>query len=370
MKRTAEQVLPLALNAFDWGGTLVGAVRYGFGHINDTFCVYVQNDLGDCIRYILQRINTDTFQNPVALMENICGVTKYLQQIIAANGGDVTRETMRVLPTKDGASFFAESSDNTWRVYPFVEDTVCLQKVEQPQQFYESAWAFGNFQKLLTDYPAATLHETIENFHNTTRRYENFERALSADSCNRAKEVSKEIEFVKARKQECDYLVNLLSQEKLPLRVTHNDTKLNNILLDKATGKGVCVIDLDTVMPGLAAYDYGDSIRFGANDCAEDETDLNKVNFSLPLFETFTQGYLEAAGDALTPLEKETLPWGAKLATLECGIRFLTDYLEGDHYFKTHRPGHNLDRCRTQFKLVQDMERDFEQMGTIVQKYC
>ncbi|BFJ84079.1 aminoglycoside phosphotransferase family protein [Ruthenibacterium sp. CLA-JM-H11] len=369
MEKTAEQVLQEALTAWDWNALVVGAVRYGAGHINDTFCVYTQTDNGDCVRYILQRINTNTFRDPDALMENISGVTGYLRKIIEKNGGDPMRETMNVIPTREGKSYYADSDGGAWRVYTFVEDTVCLQKVETPEQFYESAYAFGNFQRLLADYPADTLHETIANFHNTVWRYENFEKALAADACGRAKEVQAEIDFVKAHKDDCAVMVNLLKEGRLPLRVTHNDTKLNNILMDKASGKGICVIDLDTVMPGLAANDYGDSIRFGANDCAEDERDLTKVNFSLPLFETYTEGFLAAAGDALTDLEKDTLVWGAKLMTLECGIRFLTDYLEGDHYFKVHREGHNLDRCRTQFKLVSDMESHWDEMKAIVKKH-
>ncbi|WP_367925025.1 phosphotransferase enzyme family protein [uncultured Ruthenibacterium sp.] len=369
MEKTAEQVLQEALSAWDWNAEVVGAIRYGAGHINDTFCVYTQTANGDCVRYILQRINTNTFRNPDALMENISGVTEYLRRIIEKNGGDPMRETMNVIPTREGKPYYSDTDGGAWRVYTFVEGTICLQKVETPEQFYESAYAFGNFQRLLSAYPADTLHETISNFHNTVWRYENFEKALSADVCGRAKDVSDEIDFVKAHKQDCSVMVDLLKQGKLPLRVTHNDTKLNNILMDKISGKGICVIDLDTVMPGLAANDYGDSIRFGANDCAEDEKDLSKVNFSLSLFETYTKGFLEAAGQSLTTLEKETLVWGAKLMTLECGIRFLTDYLEGDHYFKVHREGHNLDRCRTQFKLVRDMEANWDAMKSIVQKY-
>lgn len=369
MKRTAEQMLGEALAAWDWNGQVAGALRYGAGHINDTFCVYVQDEAGDCVRYILQRINTNTFKDPKGLMENICGVTGYLRRMIEEQGGDAMRETMNVVPTRDGQPYYADTDGGAWRVYTFVEGTVCLQKAETPEDFYESAVAFGNFQRQLAGYDASTLHETIARFHDTVSRYENFEKALAADVCGRAAGVQAEIEFVKARKADCGYMVGLLARGELPLRVTHNDTKLNNILMDKATRKGICVIDLDTVMPGLAANDYGDSIRFGANDCAEDEPDLARVNFSLPLFESYTKGFLQAAGGALTPLEKETLPWGAKLMTLECGIRFLTDYLEGDHYFRTHREGQNLDRCRTQFKLVRDMEEQWGEMAAIVKKY-
>ena len=365
----AEETLAEALNGFDFGGEIVGAVRYGKGHINDTFCVYTQNEAGDCVRFILQRINTNTFTDPDGLMENIVGVTDYLRSIIEQNGGNSARETMTVKRTKEGKYYYRDTQGGCWRVYPFVEGTVCLQKVEKPEQFYESAKAFGRFQQLLAGYDASTLHETIAKFHDTRNRFANFKKALEADVCNRASSVSDEINFVLQHEADCSVLMNLLEEGKLPLRVTHNDTKLNNILMDKATGTGICVIDLDTVMPGLAFNDYGDSIRFGAHHCAEDETDLSKVNFDLELFEIYTKGFMEAAGDALTSLEKEYLPWGAKLMTLECGIRFLTDYLEGDHYFKTHREGHNLDRCRTQFKLVQDMEANWDAMNAIVKKY-
>lgn len=370
MNKTAEEVLQEALAAYDFGGTVAGALRYGEGHINDTFAVYTQKPNGDAERFIMQRINTNTFKNPAGLMENICGVTQHLRNIIAKNGGDTERETMNVLPTKEGKPYYPDSDNGAWRVYIFVEGTVCLQKVENAEDFYTVAETFGNFQNLLADYPAATLHETIVAFHDTPSRFANFEKALAADKMGRAKDVAAEIAFVQARKADCSVLKDLLTAGKLPLRVTHNDTKLNNVLIDKATGKGICVIDLDTVMPGLSLHDFGDSIRFGANDCAEDEPDLSKVNFSLPLYETFTKGFLSAAGKALTETEKEYLPWGAKLMTLECGMRFLTDYLEGDTYFKTHRPGQNLDRCRTQFKLVQDMENVWAEMHSIVKKYC
>ena len=369
MRQPAEHTLPEALAAFDFGGQVAGALRYGQGHINDTFCVYVQTPQGDARRFILQRINTGTFRDPQGLMENIVGVTDYLRDVIAQNGGDPAREAMTVLRTRTGGTFFAGSEGGAWRAYPFIEGTVCLQSVQAPAQFYESARAFGRFQQLLAGYPAATLHETIEKFHDTRQRFANFETALAADACGRAKEVQAEVEFAMARKADCAYLMDLLEQGKLPLRVTHNDTKLNNVLLDKATGKGICVIDLDTVMPGLALNDFGDSIRFGANHSAEDEPDLSKVNFDISLYEIYAKGFLETAGSALTPLEKQCLPWGAKLMTLECGIRFLTDYLEGDHYFKTHRPGQNLDRCRTQFKLVADMEAQWDAMQAVAEKY-
>ena len=295
-------------------------------------------------------------------MENVTGVTAYLRRQIIERGGDPDRETLNVIPTLDGKPYYTDTEGGAWRAYIFVEGTVCLQKVENERDFYTAAETFGNFQNQLAGYPAATLHETIARFHDTPNRYANFEKALAADVMGRAKDVGPEIAFIRAREADCRVLVDQLAAGVLPLRVTHNDTKLNNVLIDQETGKGICVIDLDTVMPGLSAYDFGDSIRFGANDCAEDEPDQSKVHFSLHLYKVFAEGYLAAAGSAMTEAERRSLPWGAKLMTLECGIRFLTDYLEGDHYFKISRPDQNLDRARTQFTLVQGMEREFDAM--------
>ena len=359
MKPVTQELLRQAAAAFDFGLPTGEAERYGAGHINDTFAVWAADHSR---RWILQRINTDTFTDPAGLMENVTGVTSYLRREILARGGDPDRETLNVVPTREGKPYYTDCEGGAWRAYLFVEGTVCLQKVENERDFYTAAETFGNFQNQLAGYPAATLHETIARFHDTPNRYANFERALAADVMGRAKEIGPEIAFIRAREADCRVLVDQLAAGVLPLRVTHNDTKLNNVLIDQATGKGICVIDLDTVMPGLSAYDFGDSIRFGANDCAEDEPDQSKVHFSLHLYEVFARGYLAAAGSAMTEAERRSLPWGAKLMTLECGIRFLTDYLEGDHYFKISRPAQNLDRARTQFTLVEGMEREFDAM--------
>ena len=359
MKPVTQELLRQAAAAFDFGLPTGEAERYGAGHINDTFAVWAADHSR---RWILQRINTDTFTDPAGLMENVTGVTSYLRREILARGGDPDRETLNVVPTREGKPYYTDCEGGAWRAYLFVEGTVCLQKVENERDFYTAAETFGNFQNQLAGYPAATLHETIARFHDTPNRYANFEKALAADVMGRAKDVGPEIAFIRAREADCRVLVDQLAAGVLPLRVTHNDTKLNNVLIDQATGKGICVIDLDTVMPGLSAYDFGDSIRFGANDCAEDEPDQSKVHFSLHLYKVFAEGYLAAAGSAMTEAERRSLPWGAKLMTLECGIRFLTDYLEGDHYFKISRPAQNLDRARTQFTLVQGMEREFDAM--------
>ena len=369
MANPAEKTLSQALAAFDFGGIIVGAPRFGQGHINDTFCVYAQTEEGDCLRYILQRMSAAAFKHPDQLMKNITGVTEHLRKKIIENGGDPSRETMTVMPTSDGKPYFTDEEGGAWRVYPFVENTKCLQAAETPELFYASAKAFGKFQAQLSDYPASTLFETIEKFHDTENRFANFMKALEADALGRAASAQAEIDFVLAHKADCSVALDALRSGKLPLRVTHNDTKLNNVLIDKDTDEGICVIDLDTTMPGLSINDFGDSIRFGANHSAEDEQDLSKVNFDIELFDIYTKGFLEGAGGALTPIELDYLPWGAKLMTLECGIRFLTDYLEGDHYFRTHRDGQNLDRCRTQFKLVRDMEEQWENMKAVVKKY-
>lgn len=369
MKNSAEALLPEVLAAYDFQAAIVGTARTGQGHINDTFCVYTQNSDGDCRRYILQRVSAAAFKNPDRLMQNIVGVTEYLRRQIEAAGGDPDRETLTVVRTRTGGSYYTDSEGSAWRAYPFIEGTACLQQADTPELFYASAKAFGKFQYMLRDYPADTLFETIERFHDTENRLALLKQTLQADPCGRAGDVRPELEFVRAHEADCSVCMQALRDGILPLRVTHNDTKLNNVLIDKATGEAICVIDLDTVMPGLSCNDFGDSIRFGANHSAEDERDLSKVNFDLSLYEIYTKGFLEAANHALTDAELAYLPWGAKLMTLECGIRFLTDYLDGDHYFHIQRKEQNLDRARTQFKLVSDMEQQWDAMQATVERY-
>ncbi len=362
-------ILSEVLNAYDFPATLLGAVRYGQGHINDTFCVLCQPQDGDCIRFILQGLSSAAFPHPDELMENMVGITSFLRDKITANGGDPMRETLSLVKTKDGKDYYTDTNGKVWRLTPFIENTDCYQSADA-KLFEASARAFGRFQFMLQDYPAHTLHEPIARFHDTENRFEKFIAALEADKLGRAKDVQPEVQFVLDRKADCSVALQALREGKLPLRVTHNDTKLNNILIDRTTGEGVCVIDLDTTMPGLSINDFGDSIRFGANHSKEDEKDLSKVNFDIELYEAYTRGFLQGAQGSLTPEELEYLPWGAKLMTLECGIRFLTDYLDGDNYFRIHYPEQNLDRCRTQFKLVSDMEDQFEAMHKVVSKYA
>ncbi len=357
------------LAAYDFPATLLGAVRYGQGHINDTFCVLCQPQEGDCIRFILQGLSSAAFPHPEQLMENFVGITSYLREKILAQGGDPARETLSLVKTRDGRDFVTDAQGKVWRLTTFIEGTDCFQSATA-ELFEASARSFGRFQYMLQGYPAATLHETIARFHDTEDRFQKFLTALEADKLGRARDIQADIQFVLDRKADCSVALQALRDGKLPLRVTHNDTKLNNILIDRETGEGICVIDLDTTMPGLSINDFGDSIRFGANHAREDEKDLSKVNFDIELYEAYTRGFLEGAQGSLTRAELDYLPWGARLMTLECGIRFLTDYLDGDHYFRIHYPEQNLDRCRTQFKLVKDMEEQFEAMAAVVRKYA
>ena len=358
-----SQVLEIA-DHFDLNGKAVSAESYGGGHINDTFLL--KTDAGE--NYILQSINTSVFKDAEALMNNIMKVTDFIKGKIAAEGGDPQRGTLSVVLNKDGGTLYREGAA-CWRVYTFIPKTVTLQTCENEDQFYASACAFGHFQKLLADFPADTLFESIPNFHNTKSRYLDFEAAVSEDVCGRAALVAQEIAFVRDRKEFAATLVDMQERGELPLRVTHNDTKLNNVLFDEESGLPLAVVDLDTVMPGLSINDFGDSIRFGATYAAEDETDLGKVHFEIELFECYTKGFLGECGSLMTENEKKMLPVGAIMMTFECGMRFLTDYLNGDTYFKIHRENHNLDRCRTQFKLVRDMEAAREQMDEAVRRY-
>ena len=347
------------LRAFRLDAKPVSCEPYGCGHINVTYLAVTESGR----RYILQKINNNTFRDVAGLMENITAVTEFLR-----TKTDDPRSVLTLVKTHDGASYL-HAQDAYWRVYAFVEDSICLQLPETDEDFYQSAVGFGTFQQLLTDFPAAKLHETIPNFHNTPDRYRALLETLERDPMHRAAQVQPEIEFALARQAEMSAIQNALTAGELPLRVTHNDTKLNNVLLDAATRQALCVIDLDTVMPGLTAYDFGDAIRTGANTAEEDERDLSRVQFSLPMFEAFTRGFLKEAGQTLGAREIELLPMGAKLMTLECGMRFLADHLQNDIYFKIHRENHNLDRARTQFKLVADMEAKWDQMNAIVEKY-
>ena len=347
------------LSRFQFEGQPLSCERFGEGHINRTYLVVTDSRR----RYILQCISRAAFHNIPALMQNIEAVTAYLAQ-----RSEDPRASLHLIPSVEGGFWVRDEAGEYWRVYDFIEDSICLQTPEMPEDFYQSGVAFGSFQRMLHDFPAETLSETIPNFHNTPNRYRIFHETLRADRLNRAESVCREIDFVLAREAEAGILLDMCAEGELPLRVTHNDTKLNNVMLDSKTRKALCVIDLDTVMPGLVAYDFGDSIRFGASTAREDEWDLDKVGLDLSLYRRFCEGFIPACG-ALTEKEIETLPLGAKLMTLECGLRFLTDYLDGDRYFSVTRPGHNLDRARTQFKLVAETERRWDDIQKIVRAF-
>lgn len=357
------------ISNFKTDGKLSSCERYGEGHINETYLAVLESD-GRETKYILQKINKSLFTKVDKLMNNIVLVTDFLRKKVAARGGDPDRETLTVVKTKDcNPYYYAPEYDEYFRVYVYIDHAIAHQHAERKGQFYQSAVAFGEFAMLLSDFKASQLYEVLPDFHNTQKRYEAFMLSVSADKMNRAKSVLKEIDFVLKRERYCRKIVDMLESGAMPLKVTHNDTKLNNVMLDEKTDKPVAVIDLDTVMPGSLCYDFGDSIRFGCNTADEDEKDLDKVVFDIKLFEEYTKGYLTAIGDGITKTEKDNLAFGAILMTFECGMRFLTDYLDGDTYFRTHREGQNLDRARTQFKLVSDMERQYETMLQIVNKY-
>lgn len=354
------------LEQFKFKGDLMSCEIFGSGHINTTYLA-TYNDGQDVRRYVIQKLNTTVFKDIDSLMDNVFAVTSYLRNVIKENGGNPSRETLHFIKTFNGDKYYRDSKGDCYRAYRFVDRSVSHDSVESPQLFKKSGIAFGRFQKYLSDFPAQTLNETIPNFHNTIWRYKNeFLPAAEKDICGRAAGCQEEIAFVKAREADCSRLVDLIACGKLPLRVTHNDTKLNNVMFDEDTDDAVCVIDLDTVMPGLALYDFGDSIRFGANTCLEDEMDTSKVAIDLAYFKAYAEGFLSEAGHSFNDCEIDNLAFSAKLMTLECGMRFLTDYLNGDTYFKTAYADHNLVRARCQFALVADMERKMDQMEDII----
>lgn len=354
---------------FDISGKLVSLERYGEGHINTTYLATVENEEKKT-PYILQKINNKVFKDVEGLMNNIKLVTEFNRKKIIERGGNPDRESLSLVYLKDGGAYYYNDDDGGYyRMYKFITDAVAYQKIEKEEHFYQSAVAFGNFANLLAEFDAKVLNETIKDFHNTEKRYENLINSINADKVGRAKDVQAEIKFATDRKELCSRIVSLLNSGKMPVKVTHNDTKLNNVMLDEKTGAPVAVIDLDTIMPGSICYDFGDSIRFGCNTAKEDEKDLSKVNFDLNLFRVYANGYLTALGDSVTAVEKDNLALGAILMTYECGIRFLSDYLDGDVYFRTEREDQNLDRCRTQFKLVEEMEKNYDLMREIINEY-
>lgn len=352
------------LDNFSLAGKFVSCAPIDDGHINDTFKVTYEIN-GKEIHHLLQRINTEVFKNPDRLMANVNYVTSFLRDKIIAAGGNPERETLYCKPCKNGKKYFTSNDGKVWRLYNFVEDSFSYNSIESPEVFFRAGQAFGNFQHSLSDFPIDRLYETIPDFHNTAKRYKNLRDSIAKNASGRAVYAVPEIEFARERRDETYILTGKAEIGDLPIRVTHNDTKLNNVLFDKKTDMPICVVDLDTVMPGLSLYDFGDAIRFGANTGAEDEKDLSKVSLDLGLYEQYVRGFLSSAGDSLTAAEVECLPLSAKIMTFECGMRFLTDYIDGDVYFKTAYKEHNLDRCRSQFALVADIEKKFDEMKKI-----
>ncbi len=355
------------LLAFDLQGTFQSAAPFGSGHINDTYLVEIAEPTS---KVVLQRINHQIFKDPVALMANIFRVTEHLRARARGAGEDVDRATLEFFKTRDGKELLCLPDGTFWRLAKLIEGARTYDQVESLHHVVCGSRAFGRFQQLMSDFPAEQLTETIPDFHHTPKRLEALKAAIAKDAAGRLKEVAQEVAYALDRKSEAGRIVGHMAAGEIPLRVTHNDTKFNNVMIDDVTGNAVCVIDLDTVMPGSALYDFGDSVRSGANSAAEDEPDLEKVALDMRTFEAFVEGYLDSARSFLVPLEIELLPFSAWLLTYECGVRFLTDHLNGDTYFRIHRPGHNLDRARNQFKLCQDMEARVDEMKAVVARYA
>ena len=357
---TQKEITDILFN-FSIAGKFISYAPLDDGHINDTFKV-TYNVGGKELHHLLQRINTDVFKQPDVLMANVGYVTSFLRDKIIASGGNPERETLYCKPCKDGKKYYTDPKGKVWRLYNFVEDSFSYNSIESPEVFYRAGQAFGQFQRQLSDFPIESLAETIPDFHNTAKRYHNLVVSIEKNASGRAVCAAPEIEFARQRRNETYILTGKAEIGDLPIRVTHNDTKLNNVLFDKKTNTPICVVDLDTVMPGLSVYDFGDAIRYGANTAAEDEKDISKVSLAINLYEQYVRGFLSTAGESLTAEEVACMPLSAKIMTLECGMRFLTDYIDGDVYFKTAYKEHNLVRCRTQFALVADMEKKFDEM--------
>jgi Ser/Thr protein kinase RdoA (MazF antagonist) len=357
---SGDRSVDAAIRQFEIDGAFVEATAYGSGHINDTYQA-VFDQAGVPVRFILQRINRSIFKNPAAMMENIQRVTAHLAAQVSGEP-EYERHVLTLIPTRNGQAWHVDADGEYWRVYRFIERARTYDAVESTDQAFQAAKAFGRFQKLLDGLPAPRLHDTIPDFHHTPKRFQALQQAIALDVAGRAVLAKREIEFALAHESVAGILLNA----GLPERVTHNDTKFNNVMLDDGTGEGICVIDLDTVMPGLALYDFGDMVRTTTSTAKEDELDLSKVSMQFPMFEALVRGYLVSAGGLLTAAEKDHLVSSGKVITFEQGVRFLTDYLAGDTYYKVHRDGHNLDRCRTQFKLIESIEQQEEKMDRLV----
>jgi len=353
---------------FRFEGEFLDAARFGTGHINDTYAARFRLASGDIRRYVIQRINHAIFKKPEELMHNMERVTGHMRRKVIAAGGDPTREVVTLIPTTDGRSHYLSPAGETWRALLLIENARSYQVAESLDIYYQAARGFGRFMRMLDDFPINELYETIPDFHHTPKRLQTFVQAVEDDRANRVQAVQPEIDFILHRADEAGVLIDLQQQGVMPLRATHNDTKFENVMIDDSSGQSICVVDLDTVMPGFAVFDFGDAVRSGASTGAEDEPDLTKVALDLAVFDRLAQGFLEETRAALTPVEIDHLVFGAKLITYEQAVRFLTDHLNGDIYYKIQRENQNLDRCRTQIKLVSDMEGEFERLMEIVKR--
>jgi len=368
MPEQTEYDLPAIASMFQLGGELLDASPYGSGHINDTFASKVRTAEGER-RFVHQRINHNVFKEPEKVMENIQRVTSHMKAKVAQAGGDPLREVLTLVPALDGAAYCQDADGNYWRTYLFIEGARTYDIAEDPDHLYKASKAFGRFQRMLSDLPGGRLHETIPDFHNTRWRFEQFTQAIADDPANRAAEAKNEIDFILTRAEQAPVFVELAEIGKVPERIVHNDTKFNNVMIDDATGQAICVVDLDTVMPGLPMYDFGDSVRTGAAAAAEDEKDLSKVRMETDKFDRLAAGYLEEARQFLLPIEIDNLAFSARLITYEQAMRFLADHIAGDIYYKIHRPGHNLDRARTQIEMIRDMESKTAEMEAAIARY-
>lgn len=356
--------------AFGLQGTLERTEEICNGNINRTYEVTVcERGSSDSQRYIFQRLNTYVFQRPCEVMNNILAVTEHIKKRLCLRDGSHERRVLSFLTTSEGKPYVDDPEQGFWRAYRFVDHARTYNLIENPYYFREAGLAFGEFQGLLSDFPARSLTETIPHFHNTAKRMRDFRQALDEDRAGRAAEIRRETEYLLENEEQTGELVRMLDSGVIPYRVTHNDTKINNVLFDTVTDRAICVIDLDTVMPGASAYDFGDAVRSGASTAEEDEENLDKVSFSLELFEQFTEGFLNGTAGLLTSAEIDVLPLGAKILTLELASRFLADYLNGDIYFKVTKPRHNLIRARTQIELAKDIEKKYSRMQEIVNRH-
>ncbi len=342
---------------FDLRGEFLEGGPYGTGHINDTFAV-TYDQAGTRVRYVHQRLNAHVFKEPAKLMENVERVCRHtaLKVRETAPPDDISRRVLNLVPAVGGMPYWVDDAGDTWRTYFFIENAATHDVITSPDQAQEAARAFGHFQAMLAVLPAEGIHETVPDFHPPRKRFETLKRAAEADTRDRVARAGPEIEFAFSREPLAGILLDLHAAGEIPARITHNDTKLNNVMLDNRTGEGICVIDLDTVMPGLSLYDFGDMVRTATSPAAEDERDLSRVHARPEMFEALARGFLASAGNFLNKTERAHLVTAGKLLTFENGIRFLTDFLSGDVYFKTQRDAHNLDRCRTQFALLRSLE--------------